>query len=171
MKIFSTVLLMLILVTFCTSQELNRVVIDPDRGNEDLIGKCDRQGFEHTAFKTWFSDGYQSYNPDENAIKELRNRKKDLKITVVMGTWCSDSRKNIPHFYKILDAVKLDEKNVELIAMDRKKSTGDLDISGLGVTLVPTFILLKRGVEIGRIVENPTLSIEKDMLLILMQGD
>lgn len=171
MKILVSSLLMMLLFTCGYAQELNKVVLDPDLNKEVLSGKCDRQGFNHDSFKTWFNDGYQSYLPDENSIKEIRKRKKDMKITVVFGTWCDDSRKNVPEFYKILDALKFSEKDVELIAVNRKKSAGDLEIDRLGVTLVPTFIFTKNGVEIGRIVENPTSSLEKDMLLILMQAD
>lgn len=171
MKIFLIGILLFTLVIDVHAQDLNQVVISPDSGKEILIGKCTRDGLVGDPFAAWFNEGYQSYTPDQNAIKELRKRKKDLQITVVMGTWCGDTRTNLPRFYKILDELKFSENDVELIAVGRDKSAEGIDIAGLGVTLLPTFIFSKDGVEIGRIVENPTLSIEKDMLLILMQAD
>jgi thiol-disulfide isomerase/thioredoxin len=171
MKILMTSLLVVLLATVVPAQELNQVVIDAKLQKEVLIGKCDRQGLDLSPFNVWFQEGYQSYMPDENAIRELRKMKKDLKIIVVMGSWCSDSKKNIPAFYKAMDELKFNEKDLQLIAVDSGKSAGDVDIQWLGITKVPTFVLMKNDLEIGRIVENPTLSIEKDMLLILMQAD
>ncbi len=171
MKIIITGLLALFLTQIVTAQELNKVVTDPKLDKEILIGKCDRQGLSLEPFNAWFTEGYQSYKPDENAIRELKKRKKDLTIVVVLGTWCGDSKENIPAFYKVLDELKFSENDLQLIAIDSGKSAGDVDIQWLGITKVPTFVLMKNDLEIGRIVENPTLSIEKDMLLILMQAD
>jgi len=171
MKILMTNLLAVLFSTMAIAQDLNKVVTDPKLNKDILIGKCDRQGLTLELFNSWFSEGYQSYKTDDNTIKELRKRKKDLTIIAVMGTWCGDTRENIPAFYKIIDEMKFNEKDVQMIAVDREKSAGDVDIQWMGITRVPTFVLLKNDLEIGRIVENPTLSIEKDMLLILMQAD
>jgi len=164
-------LLAIFLTTIVVAQEFNQTVIDSKLEKEILIGRCDRQGLSLEPFNSWFSEGYQSYKPDENTIRELRKRKKDVRIVIVMGTWCGDTKENIPALYKIMDEMKFNEKDVQMIAVDREKSAGDIDIQWMGITKVPTFVLLKNDLEIGRIVENPTLSIEKDMLLILMQAD
>ncbi|NCC74036.1 MAG: thioredoxin [Sphingobacteriia bacterium] len=171
MKNLLTLIFILCILAVTNAQEINKVITGPDSEKEMLIGPCNRQGFEHAAFKSWFDKEYQDYIPDDLTIKELRKRKKDVQITVVIGTWCSDTRRNLPRFFKVLDAIKFDQNNLKLLAVDRKKSAGEVNISGLGISLIPTFIISKNESEIGRIVENPTLSIEKDMLLILMTGD
>jgi hypothetical protein len=46
-------------------------------------------------------------------------------------------------------------------------NTGDDEIDDLKIEFVPTFIFFKNDVEIGRIVEAPTESLEIDMVKIL----
>jgi thiol-disulfide isomerase/thioredoxin len=171
MKIILLMIISGLMLPVVSAQEINRRVADQDAEKEILIGKSTREGLLNAPFKDWFNDGYQTYLPDENTISELRKRKKDVTVSVVMATWCSDTREHLPHFFKIIDAAKINDKHIDMIAVDRSRSAGDIDISALGITRVPTFIFKKKGVELGRIVESPTLSIEKDMLLILMQGD
>lgn len=160
-----------LLLPVVSAQEINRIVIDPDIDKEILIGQSNREGLLNAPFMNWFNAGYQAYTPDENTISELRKRRKNVTVTIIMATWCGDTREHLPHFFKIADAAKLNEKHIEMIAVNRARSAGEIDISALGITRVPTFIFKKDGIELGRIVESPTLSLEKDMLLILMQGD
>ncbi len=171
MKTASAIILSLVLFLNINAQEINLRVENPDTGNEELIGIVSRDGFVSQPFSNWFSVGYQSYNPDDATINELRKRRRDLTITVVLGTWCGDTHEQLPHFFKILDAMRFNERNLELFAIDQSRSAGDIDLSHLAVTRVPTFIFTKGDLEIGRIVESPTISLEKDMLLILMQTD
>lgn len=166
--------LFLILVLFgfiaAYSQEPNKVIVDPQLKKKVLIGKCDREGLKTDVFEEHFAEGYASYHPDEKTIKQLKRLKKGVQIVVVMASWCSDSQEQVPHFYKVLDEIKFDEDHIELIAVDRNKTGGDFDVSGLDIKRVPTFVFYKEGRELGRIVESPSGSLEKDMLLIFMQG-
>lgn len=149
------------------AQELNKIIIDPKLEREVLIGKCDREGLKSEVFAEYYNQGYNNYMPDENIIRQLKKKKKGLNIVIVMGSWCGDSKDQVPRFYKILDQIGFKEPKVELISVDGAKTAGDVDISGLNVQRVPTFFFYKDGREIGKIVETPTSSLEKDMLLIL----
>ena len=53
--------------------------------------------------------------------------------------------------------------------VDSQKTGGDVDISGLKIEKIPTFIFFKDDKEIGRIVESPEVNIETDLLKILKQ--
>ncbi|MBI9035345.1 MAG: hypothetical protein JEZ03_12835, partial [Bacteroidales bacterium] len=44
---------------------------------------------------------------------------------------------------------------------------GDVDLGSFDVQRVPTFILTKENIEVGRIIETPELSLEEDLLQIL----
>jgi thiol-disulfide isomerase/thioredoxin len=114
----------------------------------------------------WFEDGKQKYMPDESTVKALLPYARQLRFVVVMGTWCGDSRMHVPPFYRIMDALRIPENRIELIGVDRKKDTS-VDIAALHIEYVPTFIVFYKGKEIGRIVENPDVSIEKDLLQML----
>jgi len=56
---------------------------------------------------------------------------------------------------------------VTYVALDRARSAGDLDISALEVEAVPTFIVRRAGAELGRIVESPVATVERDLLGLL----
>jgi thiol-disulfide isomerase/thioredoxin len=83
-----------------------------------------------------------------------------------MGSWCEDSRREIPKFYKILDETKFDVNYLQLIAVDRSKKYDNYE-KDLTIFRVPTIIFYKNGKEIGRFVEYPRETIEKDFLKII----
>ncbi len=120
-------------------------------------------------FKASFEENYKKYTSDENITKQLKKKMSDVKILIVLGTWCGDSKEQVPAFFKILDGLKFQDSHIEIIAVDRKKAGGDVDISGLNIERVPTFIFYRNDREIGRIVEKPSSTLEKSMLLILSQ--
>ena len=84
-----------------------------------------------------------------------------------MGTWCGDSQHETPIFYKLMDAINFDYKNLTMIAVNRSKETPDNLQEGLKITNVPTFIFYKKGKEMGRFVEYPRETLEKDVLKIV----
>ncbi len=97
----------------------------------------------------------------------LNEVKTDYTIKIVMGTWCSDSRREVPRFYKLLDELKLVDEEITLINVDRMKKVPEINMDDLNILLVPTFIIYRGGKEIGRIVETPIETLEKDLLNIL----
>ena len=85
-----------------------------------------------------------------------------------MGTWCGDSQRDVPNFYKILDEANFNYKNLELVTVNRQKKANGLE-EGFDITHVPTFIFYKDGKEIGRFVEHALddSTVEEDFLKIL----
>jgi hypothetical protein len=148
------------------SQELNRKAIDEKKHSEILIGLCNRAGFATCGFDSAYRAGYSSYEPGIDILNQLPPFLKDIKITVVMGTWCGDSKEHVPHFYKILDLLKFDFNKLTLICVDRSKTAPETELQQLKIERVPTFIFYRKNIEIGRIVETPEASLEKDMLRI-----
>ena len=151
------------------AQEINKIMVDPDLKSDILIGRCNREGLNLPPFSSFFNEFYAKYSPDENIVKQLKKKTGDLKILVVMGTWCDDSREQVPAFFKVLDGLKFSDSKVEIISVNRKKTGGDVDVSGLNIERVPTFIFYRNDREIGRIIEKPSSTLEKSMLLILSQ--
>jgi len=151
------------------AQEFNKIVPDPDKNSNILIGRCNREGLQMDPFKPFFEENYNKYTSDENIMKQLKKKMNDVRILIVLGTWCGDSKEQVPAFYKILDGVKFSDSHIEIIAVDRKKVGGDVDVSGLNIERVPTFVFYRNDREIGRIVEKPNSTLEKSMLLILSQ--
>ena len=166
MRILFLTALSLLLITCSTSKKTLKVLIN-DKGS--LVGIAEKSSFQQAPFNEWFTPNYEAYELEMQTINKLKPLLKDIKITAVIGTWCGDSRREIPHFYKVLDAVDFDYKKLKMITVDRSKKSTNNEQSGLDITRVPTFIFLKNGQEINRFVEYPVETLEKDFLKILQE--
>jgi hypothetical protein len=85
----------------------------------------------------------------------------------VFGSWCSDSREQLPRFFRVLDAAGYPSERLMLLAVDRSKTAHGIDASRLRIERVPTFIFYHNGRELGRIVETPLETLEADIAAIL----
>jgi len=110
-----------------------------------------------------------AYQPDPAVIKKISELDETFEVKLFLATWCSDCRREVPNFYKIMDVSGLDEKmKISIWAVDR-----DLDLENNLPALhnlekVPTFIFYKNSEEIGRIIESPeSFLLEEDILQIL----
>ena len=161
----------LLIITFficavISAQEKNKMITDQKTGKLMLIGACDRSAFADTSFSWWFNSGYDTYNADSLSLIELHDRLNGVEITIVMGSWCSDSRREVPRFFKILDKLNYDQKGLSLYCVDRDKKEPSGIVEKFSIKLVPTFIILRNKIELGRITESPEESLEKDLLKI-----
>lgn len=145
-----------------TSTSLNRQV-QAGNGTPMLLGNINRAGLEKAPFGEWFKTGYQQYTTDAATLAPIKEELKKTEVLVFMGTWCGDSKREVPHFYKILDDVGYPEKQLQVVAVDRDKKQPEQAVQTWKIEYVPTIILLQNGKEIGRIVENPMETLEKDL--------
>lgn len=135
--------------------------------NGYLSGIANKDSFKDDSFKSWFNSRYSEYNVDKEIVDKLTTALKGYTIKGFMGTWCGDSKRETPRFYKILDETGFDQNNFELITVNRDKKTPDNLQEGLNIIRVPTFIFYKGNKEVGRYVEYPRETIEKDILKIV----
>jgi hypothetical protein len=68
---------------------------------------------------------------------------------------------------KVLDAWQFPDAKVTFIGVDDAKQSPVGEYVNLDIKRVPTFIIYKNNIEAGRIIENPTTSLEQDMVNIL----
>ncbi len=68
-----------------------------------IVGKFEKEDLQKAPFVTWFDKGYEEYTPSPAAIAAIKENISDYEIVGFVGTWCPDSRREIPKFYKILD--------------------------------------------------------------------
>ena len=169
MKNSILILTLLLLVSCKTKQDINITV--PYEDTVILLGPANEDGFKQEPFNTWYKSNYSDYKVDEALVEDLKSLSKDIEIKTFMGTWCEDSQRETPNFYKLLEAIKFKKKNHFLYAVSRDKTTPQQFEKDLNITNVPTFIFYKDGKEINRIVEYPIESLEKDMLNILSGKD
>jgi thiol-disulfide isomerase/thioredoxin len=149
---------------------VNSCVIFKKNNSLILDKKVSQQTFTHNKKFAWFDQEYNSYTPNNEIVNQLKPLKNELKVLVIAGTWCGDTQRELPRFYKLANQIGIPEENIALILVDENKKSKYLNVSVLEVTNVPTFIFFKDGKEQGRIIEKPKNSLEEDLanLLALM---
>jgi hypothetical protein len=155
---------------FYKSTSLNKESRDAS-GHLILLGHCTKQRLTQEPFSTWFTKNYDEYTVDTATAEKFRTLLADKQIRIFMGTWCGDSRREVPRMFKILDYCGVSAARIELIMLNNADSFYKQDPAhderGMNIHRVPDLILIDHKKEIGRIVESPVVSIENDLLKIL----
>lgn len=152
---------------FNTTASKDTIVIDPESQQPILLGYCNREAFKDTSFSWWFNSVYDMYEVDSTTADSLRDKLNDLHVKIVMGTWCSDSRREVPKLFRILDYLKFPADKVSIITVGRDMKGRSNETDSLNIEKIPTIIFYRDKSELGRIIESPEVSLEKDMLKIL----
>lgn len=124
-----------------------------DNGDKVLNGYINRSIVENDTAFAWFKNNMKWGQADAAAIETFTKNKDKFTMIVFGGTWCSDTQNLWPVFYRLVDKSVYPESKITLIGVDRAKTTIDDLHKKWNVTLVPTFIVLHDGKEIGRVVE------------------
>ena len=140
----------------------NTTVIFDDGNHFGLLSKS--LITDHDSY-TWFPKQYDAYHPDLNGFDSANLNQ--ISIKIFMGTWCHDSKREVPRLYKILDELYYDYENFEIIGLTKDKKGYFQDYATFGVTNTPTIIFYRNDVEIGRIIEEPKGSLEDQMARII----
>jgi thiol-disulfide isomerase/thioredoxin len=180
-KILTAVILLTMILTGCgTAKPVAEYRSSGEQANEKqagtnyadpvtwLLGYINPLQFSGPPHSEWFRKGFDEYQPVQEVIGKLAKLDKDdLSIRIVLGTWCPDSRREVPRFMKIIDLLQFPAEKVVFVGVDNTKMAPVGGYDTLGIERVPTFIFMKNKVETGRIIENPVTSLEQDMLNIL----
>jgi len=140
----------------------NPTVIFDDGNHFGLLSKS--LITDHDSY-TWFPKQYDAYHPDLNGFDSTNL--KQISIKIFMGTWCHDSKREVPRLYKILDELYYDYQNFEIIGLNKDKKGYFQDYATFGITNTPTIIFYRNDVEIGRIIEEPKGLLEDQMARII----
>jgi hypothetical protein len=131
-----------------------------------LVGPVTREQIE-AASPEWVRSEVEAA-PDTQAAQALAGVEPGAEVTVFLGTWCSDSRREVPRLWKALDAAGgAVPFHIRYIGVDREKKEPAADVTAGGIHFVPTLIVSRGGHELGRIVEQPLHGMEKDLLALL----
>ena len=109
---------------------------------------------------------YKAYRPDPVALAKLRKIKGHYRIVVVLGSWCSDSRREVPRLVKILNVIGGKHFSLEMYGVGHTLRVDDPSfpkdvLPGVKAERVPTIIVLDRdGQELGRVVETAEQPLE-----------
>jgi len=140
-----------------------------ERPNEkSLKGIISREVLVADTSFHWYANALKGYTPNAMAVQGLKDNADSIQLLTFMGTWCEDSHFIIPRFYALLDSAGFSKDRVTLIGVDRQKKTYSHLAEALGVTNVPTIMVMKKGKEMGRVVEyGKSGSFDKDLAEIL----
>lgn len=170
MKILKSSLLILIVIQgiALAAQDQKNILDTTSYGDPMLFGQVTSETFMQEPFDEWFNKNTDEYKVDINPInKKVKKSLAKYDITIYMGTWCGDSRKEVPRMIKSLQALDYDMSRLKIQALNQYKQAKDRKELGLNIHRVPTIIFFKNGKEKGRIVEHPINSIEQDINQLL----
>ena len=172
MKIFPLAFL-ICLLSSCMDAQNPVQEIQLDTGEMILLGAIAKENLQRGTYATWYNTYYDEYQTDDVRISQFQKSLKELDILLFMGTWCSDSQREVPRFMKILEKSDFPEDQIKIVAVDKRdefyKTSPGGEEKGWNIEFVPTLIFLKAGKEVGRIVEMPMNSLEQDMEAIILQ--
>ncbi len=131
-----------------------------------VVGPCTREQIE-AAVPTWVQAEVEA-QPDAEAARALAAVEPGAEVTVFLGTWCGDSRRELPRLWRALDEIGgAVPFQIRYVGVDREKKEPAAALAESGVHYLPTFIVYRGGREAGRIVETAPHGVERDLLDLL----
>jgi thiol-disulfide isomerase/thioredoxin len=123
------------------------------KGRKVLRGLISRADIENDTAFSWFKKNYNLGRPDASAVAAFKQHANDFHVLIFGGTWCPDTQNLLPQFYRVADAAGYADSSITLIGVDNAKTTFDNLHKTFHLIDVPTFIVMKNGKEVGRVVE------------------
>jgi len=74
-----------------------------NNSNGNLIGIINKSDFLNGKYRNWFLKNYTDYTPDPIIVEKIKKKLQNVSIKSFIGTWCHDSKRELPKFYKIMD--------------------------------------------------------------------
>src|SRR2546425_630478 len=130
-----------------------------------LLGRV-RPGAILSISEEWRKN-HDAYEPSVTDIQRIASLQVPATLDVYFGSWCSDSRREVPRFLKILDLAFPSNLKVRFFGLDRTKKEPARLVKRGAIEKVPTFILKTDGREVGRIVETPETSLEHELAVLV----
>ncbi|MFM6924731.1 MAG: TlpA family protein disulfide reductase [Ferruginibacter sp.] len=132
-----------------------------------LINKYQIQN--DTAFQ-WFRPNQAGYKADTATLNAFERAKGKYQFVIFGGTWCEDTQFILPKFFKLQEQTGFPDEGVTLFGVNREKSSLGNIAKAFNVINVPTFIVMKDGKEVGRVVEyGKTGKWDKEIAALLNQ--
>jgi hypothetical protein len=135
-----------------------------------LVGPCTRTELEQPEIARHFPpiDLY----PDPGRANALAEALDHKELILYLGTWCDDSRDQVPILWGELEAAgfpvwESDNPRWTMICVSEDKTEPAAMVSKRSIEYVPTLIVLQDGVELGRIVELPKIGWTEDLVKLV----
>lgn len=151
----------------CGSDQLvAKPAAEPAPAEDALVGSVTREKIEET-HPDWVQAEVEAA-PDAAASRALAAVEPGAEVIVFLGTWCSDSRREVPRLWRALDEVGGTVPfQIRYVGVDRQKKEPVAPITNYDIRFVPTLVVERGGQEVGRIVEESPHGVEQDLLALL----
>ena len=110
----------------------------PDTSRTLLVGTVTRADLKEAPFSEWFDREYANYEPVDETVRSLAGGLDSISVEIYFGSWCGDSKREVPRVMRILDLAGFDERQLSLVAlsdrpMEFMKAPGDPQVDLLEV--------------------------------------
>lgn len=162
------VLMFFSLMFSCSTAHKTGYTVIPDEKTKVLKGEINENILlKDTAFP-WYKENLRNVNVKQSAINQVSAKKEGVTFLVFGGTWCEDTQNLLPIFFTLMHKAGVNDSQITLMGVDRKKKTINDLHTKYQITNVPTFIAIKNGKELGRVVEyGKTGSIDTEIANLL----
>jgi hypothetical protein len=134
-----------------------------------LLGPITREQIEDST-PAWVQSLTEAH-PDAATASELLKVEPGAAVTVYLGTWCSDSRREVSRLWRALDEAAANGETLPFelsyVGIDEQKKEPAAAVKESGLRFLPTIIVRRNGQEQGRIVESSPHGVEADLLALL----
>lgn len=141
---------------------------DPHHGpNGEIVGLTTRDEIERE-LPAW-RDAIAGATYDADAAEHLAAVVPGAEVDVFLGSWCGDSRREVSRLFRALEHVASIGPlpfTIRFIGVDRAKTAPGFT-EGAGLRYVPTIVVRREGVEVGRIVESAPDGVDRSLLALL----
>lgn len=166
--LFSMLVSALIVSVFsCSSKSIPqqpKYTVVADTETVVMKGVLTRNILEKEKAFTWMTENRKYGSADAGAVKIFSQQKNLFTVLIFGGTWCHDTQNILPVFYRLLDKSGFPDNRITLVGVDRQKTAPHNWHTTWNITMVPTFIILQNGKEMGRVVEyGKTGNVEKEL--------
>ncbi|MBB1372542.1 MULTISPECIES: thioredoxin family protein [Pseudoalteromonas] len=109
-----------------------------------------------------FAQQYKNFTPSKQDIT-LIQKLKGKELTVLFGTWCHDSAREVPRLIKLLEQSKVQLESIKFVAVGYNKQDASGVAQAHNLQYTPTIIVSQNGKELTRMVEKPAGTLAQDL--------
>jgi tetratricopeptide (TPR) repeat protein len=144
-------------------------------GRPMLLGIHLEEDLRQAPYAEWFNKNYSDYTVDSATADQLKPVLNGKHFEIFMGTWCGDSKREVPRMFKVLEYAGVKPSQIKCIMVDNRdtsyKQSPAHEEKDKNIHRVPDLVVYDGGKEINRIIESPVISLEKDLLSIAGKND
>jgi thiol-disulfide isomerase/thioredoxin len=116
----------------------------------------------------WMKSAKVGYKPDTTTLNAFERSKGKVQFVVFGGTWCEDTQSIVPKFFSLQEKSGVPDNAISFFGVNREKKSLASIAEAFNIKNVPTIIIMKDGVEKGRVVEyGKTGNWDKELAEIL----